>query len=128
MKTDFAHHLGKTVRKRIIQELIAEYGNRKLAEMLGVSPAAISKYAAGLMHPSDATMSKALKIAEGRLRSKIAKLIVYDLASALSSALDAYDESIEWSKELEELYLKLALKRPYYIGDRRKLLVPRPST
>jgi predicted transcriptional regulator len=123
MESYYAHHLGKTARRRIIQELIAEYGNRRLAELLEVSPAAISKYASGIMHPSDATMEKALKIAKGRLREKIAKLIVRDLAKALLDALEDYEEYISWEDELDSLFLKLYLLRKTS-GKPRELAVP----
>ncbi|MEB3799334.1 MAG: helix-turn-helix domain-containing protein [Desulfurococcales archaeon] len=123
MESYYAHHLGKTARRRIIQELIAEYGNRRLAELLGVSPAAVSKYASGLMHPSDATMEKALKIARGRLREKIARLIVRDLAKALLDALEDYGEYISWEGELDDLLLKLYLIKKTS-GKHKELAVP----
>ena len=123
MESYYAHHLGKTARRRIIQELIAEYGNRRLAELLGVSPAAVSKYASGIMHPSDATMEKALKIARGRLREKIAKLIVRDLTKALLDALEDYGEYVTWEEELDDLFLKLYLLRKAS-GKPKKLAAP----
>ncbi|MCE4614451.1 MAG: helix-turn-helix domain-containing protein [Desulfurococcales archaeon] len=127
MSSYYAHHLGKAVRKRIIQELIAEYGNRRLAGMLGISPAAISKYASGIMHPSDSTMGKALKLAQGPLREKIAKLIVRDLSSALSEALQEYGEYIDWEDELDDLFLKLYLLRKTNPTRWKELAISRVS-
>ena len=123
MESYYAHHLGKTARRRIIQELIAEYGNRRLAELLEISAAAVSKYASGIMHPSDATMEKALKIARGRLRERIAKLIVRDLAKALLEAIEDYGEYITWEEELDDLFLKLYLLKKT-IGKPRELTAP----
>ena len=123
MVSYYAHHLGKSARKRIIQELIAEYGNRRLAEMLSVSPAAISKYASGVMHPSDSTMEKALKLANGPLREKIAKLIIRDLSRALSEAIQEYGEYIGWEDELDDLFLRLYLLRKTSPTQRKELAV-----
>jgi predicted transcriptional regulator len=123
MNSYYAHHLGKAARKRIIQELIAEYGNRRLAEMLGVSPAAISKYASGVMHPSDTTMEKALRLARGSLREKIARLIIRDLSRALSEALQEYGEYLDWEDDLDDLFVKLYLLRKTASPKRKELAV-----
>ena len=55
----FIHMLGKQARLRIVELLVERRGVRAAAELLGVSPAAVSKFLNGDTAPSDKVVARA---------------------------------------------------------------------
>jgi len=49
--TSYVHLLSKEARRKIIEVLASSRGVRRLADELGVTPAAVSKYLRGLRTP-----------------------------------------------------------------------------
>ncbi len=77
------HNLSKEAREEIISILLSNRSKKTLAEELGVSPAAISKFTSGKTHPSDDTILRALEIADDDERRKILQVVVNDLITSL---------------------------------------------
>jgi len=84
----FIHLLGKEARLRIIEVLAATRSHREVAEMLGVTPAAITKYLSRRTHPSDTVLLRALEAADGEERRRISEIIRDELLSGLKSYIE----------------------------------------
>jgi transcriptional regulator with XRE-family HTH domain len=82
------HNLSKEAREEIISILLANRNKKALAEELGVTPAAITKFASGRTHPSDETLLRALEIADEEERRKILQVIVNDLITSLMEVIE----------------------------------------
>jgi len=100
--------LSKEGRRKIIEVLVSERGEREAAELLGVSKAALSKFLSGKTHPRDTLIEKAIEIAEGEEREKIILIIAEDLASFTEEFSHLVRESAGKAKNAE--ILRLALK------------------
>ncbi len=77
------HTLSKEARRRIIEEAVKEYGKKELAEMLGVSKAAISKYLSEKTHPSDEVLRKLFRVCDEKLKKKLILIVIDELASVI---------------------------------------------
>jgi len=84
----YVHLLGKESRQKIIEILANERGVRELANELGVTPAAVSKYLSGLTHPSDIVLEKAISIANDDEIVRIAKIVSEEFIEGLSNFID----------------------------------------
>ncbi|MFP3230392.1 MAG: helix-turn-helix domain-containing protein [Caldisphaera sp.] len=84
----YVHLLGKESRQKIIEILANERGVRELANELGVTPAAVSKYLSGLTHPSDIVLEKAISIANDDEIVRIAKIVSDEFIEGLSNFID----------------------------------------
>jgi predicted transcriptional regulator len=84
----YVHLLGKESRQKIIEILANERGVRELANELGVTPAAVSKYLSGLTHPSDIVLEKAISIASDDEIVRIAKIVSDEFIEGLSNFID----------------------------------------
>ncbi|MCE4617225.1 MAG: helix-turn-helix domain-containing protein [Desulfurococcales archaeon] len=103
--------MSKRLRRIIIEELVNTYSGKGLAELLGVSPAAVSKYLSGVMHPSDKTMIRALSLLKGEQKRKIYQMIVDELANGLYKSVREFHRYIEWSPSLSRTYNALEVLR-----------------
>ena len=96
------HNLSKDAREKIIEILLEKRGNKELAEELGISPSAITKFLNGETHPSDKTIERALKIADEEEKEKIYKIIVEDVVESLEEFLEFIDSENEKIRKLKE--------------------------
>ncbi len=85
----FVHMLGKDARRRIIEVLVSGRSVREAAELLGVTPAAVSKYLSGRTHPSDEVLARALRAAGGGELREMVDVIVDEF-------LDGVDSLVQW--------------------------------
>ncbi|AAK40462.1 helix-turn-helix domain-containing protein [Saccharolobus solfataricus] len=82
------HNLGKDARLHIIHILLQNRSKKELADELGITPAAITKYLKGITHPSDEIIEKCIEIAsEDEEYHEIIKVIVSDITEALMELL-----------------------------------------
>jgi predicted transcriptional regulator len=88
----YVHLLGKETRRRIIELMASERGVRRLADELGVTPAAISKYLRGETHPSDKVVERAIEVASAEEALEISKIVSSELVEGI-------DDFIGWSME-----------------------------
>jgi len=120
---EIVHLMSKRLRRIIIEELVATYTGKGLAELLGVSPAAVSKYLSGAMHPSDKTMARALTLLRGEQRNRVYQMVVDELAEGLYRSIREFYRHIEWSPALSRTYTALEMMRRAAAGVtiRRKI-------
>jgi len=91
----FVHLLGKRARERIIELLASTRSYTELAELLGISTAAISKYLSGKTHPSDAVLMRAIEVANPEEKEVIIKIILEEFADGLKDLFSwASQESV----------------------------------
>ncbi|ESQ25724.1 MAG: helix-turn-helix protein [uncultured Acidilobus sp. JCHS] len=90
--TSYVHLLSKEARRKIIEVLASSRGVRRLADELGVTPAAVSKYLRGLTHPSDRVVEKAIEAATSEEALEISKIVAEVL-------LEGVDDYVRWSIE-----------------------------
>lgn len=88
----YVHLLGKETRRKIIELMASGRGVRQLAEELGVTPAAISKYLKGETHPSDRVLERAIESASPEEALEISRMVAAEL-------LDGIDDYVNWSLE-----------------------------
>lgn len=86
------HNISKEAREQIISVLLEDRSKKELAEELGLTPAAISKFYKGLTHPSDDTIEKILEICNEKERQRILEIIANDLASSLIEVIKEHPE------------------------------------
>ncbi len=86
----FVHLLSKEARLRIIELALKTRSARELADELGVSPAAISKYVNGLMYPSDETMQRLFHILSGRELEEAYTIALEDLVEGVEELVQYY--------------------------------------
>ncbi len=84
----FIHLLSKEARLRLIELALLRRSAKELAEELGVSPAAISKYTSGKMHPSDDTVRRLFRILDPEERVRAYTVILEDLVYGLEELLE----------------------------------------
>jgi len=84
----FIHLLSKEARLKLLDLLLISRGKKELAEELGLSPASITKYLTGLMHPSDNTVKKMINIMSSRERARAYEIILEDLVIGLEELLN----------------------------------------
>lgn len=102
------HNISKEAREEIINVLLEGRSKKELAEELGLTPAAISKFYKGLTHPSDETIEKILEISSEMERKRIIEIIVNDLVSSLLEIIKEYpDIEIEKINELKKILEEL---------------------
>jgi transcriptional regulator with XRE-family HTH domain len=97
------HLLGKETRRKIIELMASGRGVRQLAEELGVTPAAISKYLKGETHPSDRVLEKAIESASPEEALEISRMVAAEL-------LDGIDDYVNWSLERGVIDPRLSVK------------------
>jgi len=90
--TSYVHLLSKEARRKIIEVLASSRGVRRLADELGVTPAAVSKYLRGLTPPSDRVVEKAIGAATPEEALEISKIVAEVL-------LEGVDDYVRWSIE-----------------------------
>ncbi len=109
----FVHMLGKEARRRIVEVLVEGRSLREAAELLGVTPAAVSKYLSGRTHPSDRVVERALRAASSGERRLMAQVVVEEYVIGLSSLVDwLLEEGLadrRLARALEEAAAKLRL-------------------
>ncbi|MEB3851574.1 MAG: DNA-binding protein [Desulfurococcales archaeon] len=122
----FVHRLSKDARISIIQVLAAQRTHREVAEMLGVTPAAVTKYLYRRTHPSDAVILRALEAAGEEELKVIADIMLDDLLGGIKSLIDwALDNGLlarEDIRKIEEAIYPRILLLAYKRGG-----APRPS-
>jgi predicted transcriptional regulator len=84
----FIHLLGKDTRRYIIAILLENRSYRELADMLGVTPAAIVKYVSGKTHPSDRVIERAVMRASREEKEAIAAAIADEVVHGLKSLVN----------------------------------------
>ncbi len=84
----FIHLLSKEARLRLIELALSRRSAKELAEELGISPAAISKYISGKMHPSDDTIRRLFRILDPEENVRAYTVILEDLAYGLEELLE----------------------------------------
>ena len=85
----FVHMLGKDARRRIIEVIVSRRSVGEAAELLGVTPAAVSRYLSGRTHPSDEVVARALRAAGGGELREMVDVIVDEF-------LDGVDSLVQW--------------------------------
>ena len=98
------HNLSKEARQRIIEILLKKRTLKELANELGVTEAAVSKFWRGLIHPSDETLMKAFEIADEDERREILDVAFEDLMAAMEELLteERYRERLKEALSLME--------------------------
>jgi predicted transcriptional regulator len=81
----FIHLLGKDARLRIVEVLASTRTHKEVAELLGVTPAAVTKYLTRRTHPSDHVLARALEAVEGEELRLISEIIRDELLAGLRS-------------------------------------------
>lgn len=99
----YVHLLGKETRRKIIELMASGRGVRQLAEELGVTPAAISKYLKGETHPSDKVLERAIESASPEEALEISRMVAAEL-------LDGIDDYVNWSLEKGVIDPRLSVK------------------
>ncbi|MFP3064051.1 MAG: helix-turn-helix transcriptional regulator [Sulfolobus sp.] len=94
------HNLSKEARRKIIEILLESRSRKELAEELGLSPAAITKFLNGITHPSDETIEKALEIASEDEKREIINVILNDIMLSLEEFINELNVEVE---ELERV-------------------------
>jgi len=84
----FVHLLSKDARRRIVEVMLNGRSLRELSELLGVTPAAISKYRSGATHPSDDVLVRILERAGEAELMEIARIAFNDLYSGFESLVE----------------------------------------
>jgi len=88
----FVHLLSKDARRRVVEVMLSGRSLRELSELLGITPAAISKYRSGVTHPSDEVLGRILEGASRVELEEIAKVAFNDLYLG-------FENLIEWMLE-----------------------------
>lgn len=98
------HNIGKEAREEIIAVVLENRSKKQLAEELGVTPAAISKFFKGITHPSDDTIEKVLDISNDKEKRRIIEIIINDLISSLIEVIKEYpDVEVEKINDLKKI-------------------------
>lgn len=105
----FIHLLSKEARLRIIELALRNRSARVLADELGISPAAISKYVNGQMHPSDETMQRLFHVLGDDELEEAYAIALEDLVEGLEELIQYYkrntgDNSKAFNTTLKALY------------------------
>jgi len=96
----FIHLLSKEARLRIIELALRNRSARELADELGVSPAAISKYVNGQMHPSDETMQRLFHILGDDELEEAYTIALEDLVEGIEELIQYYKRSTNSNSKL----------------------------
>lgn len=100
------HNLSKDARERIIDILLEKRSKKELADELGISPSAITKFINGITHPSDETIEKALEIADEEERQRIYEIIAEDIIESLEEFINNCGFENEKIKNIKKLLVK----------------------
>jgi len=84
---DFVERLGRSGRLALLEVAAKKRTYRDLARIMGVSPAAVSKYMSGRMAPSDAAVARLLESLDADEAREAALLILNYLAEGLKDFL-----------------------------------------
>jgi len=103
------------LRRRIVEVVLAEgYTGKEVAELMGVSPSAVSRYVHGSLAPSPNALCKLYYSVDEKTRTRIAEEIASILWRFLKNVLeDIIGENVDVSNILEEIadYISLQLSR-----------------
>jgi transcriptional regulator with XRE-family HTH domain len=80
---EFVERLGRSGRLALLEVAAKKRTYRDLARIMGVSPAAVSKYMSGRMAPSDAAVARLLESLDTDEAREVAILILNYLAEGL---------------------------------------------
>jgi len=100
------HNLSKDARERIIDILLEKRSKKELADELGISPSAITKFINGITHPSDETIEKVLEIADEEERERIYEIIAEDIIESLEEFINNCGFENEKIKNIKKLLVK----------------------
>ncbi len=118
----FLQHVSKEARREIVRVMLRDRSQRELAELMGVSPAAVTKYIYGRTHPSDDTLMRLVRSASPRELEEIARIILEDLVEGLISFIDWASERrilpVDSVRSLEE-----AVGRARLAASSRRLVI-----
>ena len=118
----FLQHVSKEARREIVRVMLRDRSQRELAELMGVSPAAVTKYIYGRTHPSDDTLMRLVRSASPRELEEIAHIILEDLVGGLISFIDWASERrilpVDSVRSLEE-----AVGRARLAASSRRLMI-----
>lgn len=103
------HNLSKNARERIIEILLEKRSKKELAEELGLSPSAITKFINGITHPSDETIERTLEIADEEEKNMIYEIIVEDIIESLEEFINYSNFENEKIKNIKKLLLTSSL-------------------
>lgn len=84
----FIHLLSKEARLRLIELALSHRSAKELADELEISPAAVSKYTNGKMHPSDDTIRRLFRILDQEEHVRAYTIVLEDLAYGLEELLE----------------------------------------
>jgi predicted transcriptional regulator len=99
--------LSPEARRRIVEEALASgYAAKDLADLMGVSPPAVSRYVHGTLAPSIGAVCRLLMAVDSELRSR---LLVY-AARSLWQQLEVLVNNLPSIPEVEELLAEIADK------------------
>ena len=98
------HNLGKEARLNIIYTLLQNRSKKELAEELGITPAAITKYIKNKTHPSDEIIERCIEISNEEEYEAIINIIINYLTEAMLELITNINlELIHKNKNLEKL-------------------------
>jgi len=100
------HNLSKEAREKIIEILLEKRSKKELAEELGISPSAITKFLNGMTHPSDETIERALEIADEEEKERIYEIIVEDIIESLEEFINYSGFENEKIRNIKKLLIK----------------------
>jgi len=115
--------LSKDARRSIINVMLYKRSLKEVSDILGVTPASISKYKSGLMHPSDDTLRRALDVLDGEELRIVARIIFNDLYSGLQEFIAWTSSNTLIENEMIEKLEKLANKISSLAPKRTKIIV-----
>ncbi|WP_232018766.1 helix-turn-helix domain-containing protein [Sulfodiicoccus acidiphilus] len=103
------HNVSKEGRRQILEILLRKRSRSEVASMLGVTPAAITKYLKGNTHPSDEVLRRCVDFADEEERFEIKRIILDDITSSLKEFLgeEGEEELSIILKNLKDRSLKL---------------------
>ena len=100
------HNLSKEAREKIIEILLEKRSKKELAEELGITPSAITKFLSGMTHPSDETIERALEIADEEEKERIYEIIVEDIVESLEEFINYSGFENEKIRNIKKLLVK----------------------
>mgnify|MGYP001772498552 FL=1 len=100
------HNLSKDAREKIINILLEKRSKKELAEELGISSSAITKFINGITHPSDETIKKAIEVADEEEKERIYEIIAEDIIESLEDFINNSGFENEKIRNIKKLLAK----------------------
>jgi predicted transcriptional regulator len=100
----FLQLLPHTTRQRLVAEAIESgYAAKDIAELMGVSPAAVSRYVHGTLAPSPETLCRLILNIDGETRTRLLETIAESIWSSLENLLRSLPPTLRTRRLLERI-------------------------